>query len=173
MRKIMTLLASLTLLVAVTSCEIDAPTSGYAVYFKCDMAFSPFDQITSFGQFITVRNKNSHRSYEVTDATGNVTTHNLTDLELRNPYNYGLGGLIIGTPSMCDGEICVYDWACPTCDNARYRLEIARDATGQATCPNCGVVYDLNIGGIPIKGKGRTLWRYKYSKFGTEVLIIN
>ena len=138
----------------------------------------PFDprcinQITSFGQFITVRAKNGNKSYEVTDAAGNTTLHNLTEIELRNRYYYGLGGLIIGTPTMCDGEIWVYDWACPNCDNARYRLDLSRDATGLATCPHCGIVYDLNIGGIPVKGKGRTLWKYRYSKFGTEVVIIN
>jgi hypothetical protein len=172
MKKTLSLLAVVCLFVTLVSCEDDSPTSGYSVFFKCDMAFHPFNQITSFGQFITVRGK-GYRSYEVTDANGYTTLTNLTEIEMRNHYDYGLGGLIIGTPSMCDGAIWVYDWACPNCDNARYRLRITRDGTGFATCDNCGVVYDLNSGGIPVKGKGRTLWRYKYAAFGTEVVIRN
>ncbi len=173
MKKSLLLISILSLLLTTTSCEEESSYSGYSVNFKCDMAYHPFNQITSFGQFITVRVKNGNKSYEVTDAAGNTTLHNLTEIELRNRYYYGLGGLIIGTPTMCDGEIWVYDWACPNCDNARYRLDLSRDATGLATCPHCGIVYDLNIGGIPVKGKGRTLWKYRYSKFGTEVVIIN
>lgn len=171
-KKSISIIFATLLLTCLVSCEDDSPTSGYSVFFKCDMAFYPFNQITSFGQFITVRGR-GYKSYEVTDAVGNTTLTNLTELELRNRYDYGLGGLIIGTPSMCDGAIWVYDWACPNCDNARYRLRIANDATGHATCDNCGVVYDLNSGGISIKGRGRTLWRYRYAAFGTEVVIRN
>lgn len=177
----MTLFASLTLLVAVTSCEIEPITSGYAVYFKCDMTNPPFNQIASSGQFITVRRNKTNGSYEVTDAKGDVTYHYLSKSELlvtnNRGYDYGLGGLIIGTPSMCDGKIWAYDLACPNCDNPRYRLELARDATGHATCPNCGVVFGLNIGGLPVDGKGngkkRELWPYKCNIFGMEVEIIN
>lgn len=170
MKKSISIIFATLLLTCLVSCEDDSPTSGYSVFFKCDMAFYPFNQITSFGQFITVRGKGSMTSYEVTDANGTKTSHQLPDKVI---FHYGLGGLIIGTPSMCDGAIWVYDWACPNCDNARYRLRIANDATGHATCDNCGVVYDLNSGGIPIKGRGRTLWRYRYAAFGTEVVIRN
>ena len=171
MKKRITLL-TLTLLLAITSCEVESPSSGYQVYFTCDFAFHPFNQITSYGQFITIKRK-YNKSYEVTDANGNKITTNLTELELRTPYFYGLGGLIIGTPSMCDGNIWVYDWACPACETAQYRLEISNDATGLATCPNCSNVYDLNSGGIPIKGKSRTLWRYNYFTNGTTIVIRN
>ena len=166
-------IALLTLiLLTTTSCDTESPTSGYQVYFKCDMAFHPFNQITSYGQFITIKRKSS-KSYEVTDANGHTTIHNLTDPELSSPYFYGLGGLIIGTPSMADGNIWIYDWACPACETARYSLDIAHDGTGFATCPKCANVYDLNSGGIPIKGKSRTLWRYNYMTTGTEILIRN
>ena len=183
MRKIITLLTSLTLLVTVTSCEIEPITSGYAVYFKCDMTRPPFDQITSSGQFITVRRNKSNGSYVVTDFKGDTTYHYLSKPELlatnNRGYDYGLGGLIIGTPSMQDGnsKICAYDLACPNCDNPRHRLELVRDATGHATCHNCGVVFGLNIGGIPVQGKGngkkRVLWPYRCNIFGMEVEVIN
>lgn len=170
MKKTITLL-TLILLTTTTSCDVESPTSGYQVYFTCDYAYHPFNQITSYGQFITIERKN--KSYEITDANGNKTTTYLTEIELRTPYHYGLGGLIIGTPSMCDGNIWVYDLACPSCEIARYRLEIARDATGLATCPNCGNIYDLNSGGIPIKGKSRPLWKYNYFTNGTTIVVRN
>lgn len=166
LRTILTLLA----IACISSCDVESPYSGYSVYFKCDMAYHPFNQITSFGQFITVRHKNSYRSYEVTDANGERTTHNLSEMELRNQYQYGLGGLIIGTPSMGDGNIWVYDWACPACET---RLDIAHDGTGQAACSKCSNIYDLNYEGIPISGKGRPLWRYRYMQYGTEIVIRN
>lgn len=171
MKKRITLL-TLILLFTISSCEVESPASGYQVYFTCDYGYHPFNQITSYGQFITIKRKNN-KSYEVTDANGHKNTYNLTELELRTPYHYGLGGLIIGTPSASDGNIWVYDWACPACENARYRLELARDGTGHATCPNCDNVYDLNSEGIPIKGKSRTLWRYNYFTNGTTIVIRN
>lgn len=171
MKKVITLL-TIILLFAITSCEVESPSSGYQVYFTFDNAYHPFNQTTSFGQFITVKRKGT-KSYEVTDANGYTTTHNLTELELRTPYYYGLGGLIIGTPSTSDGNIWVYDWACPACETARYRLEISNDATGLATCPNCGTVYDLNSEGIPVKGKSRQLWKYNYFTNGTTIVIRN
>lgn len=173
MKRIITLFTYI-LLFTITSCEIDSPTSGYQVYFSCDFSFHPFNQINSPGLFITVRNKNNGTSYEVTDANGGKSTYNPSELELRTPYYYGLGGLIIGTPYSDPNNIWVYDWACPNCENARYRLDIERDnGTGHATCPNCGVVYDLNNEGIPIKGKSRPLWRYNYFTSGTTIVIRN
>ena len=169
MKRIFTLL-TLMVGVAFVSCDIESPYSGYQVYFTCDMAYYPFNHANPLGQFITVRNKVAGTSFEVIDANNNKTEHSLAHKEL---FHFGLGGLIIGTPSMCDGKIWVYDWACPNCEIARYRLEIARDGTGLATCPNCHNVYDLNSGGIPVKGKSRMLWRYNYFLSGTTILIRN
>ena len=171
-KKMKKIIILLTLIFSITSCDIESPSSGYQVYFVCDMAYTPFNQITSFGQFITVKRKGT-KSYEVTDANGYTTTHNLTEMELRTPYYYGLGGLIIGTPSTSDGNIWVYDWGCPACDPGVQRLEIANDGTGHATCPKCHNVYDLNSEGIPINGKSRRLFRYKYLTSGTTIEIRN
>ena len=168
-----TALLALILTLAINSCDIESPSSGYQVYFTCDMAYHPFNQITSFGQFVTVKPTSNRKGYEVTDANGYTTTHNLTEIELRQSYHYGLGGLIIGTPSTSDGNIWVYDWACPACETARYRLKITHDGIGLATCPNCHNVYDLNSEGIPVKGKSRPLWRYNYIINGTTILIRN
>ena len=172
MKKTITLLTYI-LLFTITSCEIDSPTSGYQVYFACDITIPPFNQVNSFGQFITVKRKGTN-SYEVTDANGNTTTHYLTEMEMRQFYYYGLGGLIIGTPTLYYDKIWVYDWACPACETARYRLKISRDGTGHATCPNCHNVYDLNDEGRPVKGDTQ-LWNYtKYgSIIGNTFLVRN
>lgn len=167
MKKILTLL--ITALTAL-SCDTESPYSGYSVFFTCDASFHPFNQASSYGQFITIRRKSS-TSYEVTDAQGTKHTHNLTEAEARQKFYYGLGGLIIGTPSMEDGQIWAYDLACPNCEMARYRLQT--DHIGRASCNNCGSIYDLNCGGIPIEGKSRILWRYRVHTAGTFITVQN
>lgn len=157
-------------IIFMTSCETESPYSGYSVFFTCDAAYHPFNQVSSFGQFITVRRKSS-TSYEVTDAMGNTEQRQLTEQEVRQQFYYGLGGLIIGTPSMEDGNIWAYDLACPNCEMARYRLYI--NDLGLAECHNCDCVYDLNCGGIPIEGKSRIMWRYRVHAEGTFIIIRN
>lgn len=163
-------IAILFTIIAAVSCDTESPYSGYSVFFTCDASFHPFNQASSFGQFITVRRKSS-TSYEVTDAQGIKHTRNLTEAEARQKFFYGLGGLIIGTPSMEDGNIWAYDLACPNCEMARYRLLL--DDVGRASCNNCGSIYDLNCSGIHIEGKSRILWRYRVHRAGTFITVQN
>ena len=167
MKRYLILIISILLLVA---CSGDSPYSGYAAFFTCDTSFSPFNQVTSFGQFITVKRKSS-TSYEATDLQGNIYEHQLTEMEARQKFQYGLGGFIIGSPTLEEGEVYAYDWACPNCDMARYRLDI--DEIGIASCHNCNTKFDLNSGGIPIEGDSRVLWRYKVFMTGTYLTIQN
>lgn len=155
---------------AIVACDTESPYSGYSANFSFDTSFAPFNQVTGFGQFITVRRKSS-TSYEVTDAMGNTTVRQLSENEVRRKFYYGLGGFIIGTPSLGDGTVWAYDLACPECDMARYRLEL--DDVGRASCGHCGSVFDLNSGGIPIIGKARTMWRYRVTPNGTYMTIHN
>lgn len=147
-------------------------TSAYSVYYHCDLSYSPYNQVTSYGSFVTLRRKDAS-SYYITDITGKTTTVNLTETEARQGFFYGLGGLIIGTPSLCDGNVWAFDWACPTCDRAKYRLTVSRDGTGKAVCPNCGNEYDLNSGGILTKGSGRKLWVYGIMRSGSQLFVQN
>ncbi len=173
MKRIFTLL---TLMVGVTfaSCDIESLTPGFQVYFSCDMEREEFRNISTPGHFITVKHTSDHKGYEVTYESGaNIKTKTIypTGTEIHTPYHLGLGGLIIGTLS--NGNICIYDWACPKCEIARHKLKLAYDGTGHATCPKCHNVYDLNIG-ISIKDKSRALWQYKtYSVVGTRFEVIN
>ena len=169
-RSILTLiLIALTL----TSCETESPYSGYAVYFTCDAAFAPYNQMNNLGEFITIRRRQgSTPSYELTDALGNKHIHQLTEAEARQQFYYGLGGLIIGRPiTDSNGSIYAFDLACPNCDTQRHRLNI--DHLWRATCPNCATVFDLNLGGIPIEGKSRVLWRYRVFSTGSIVTVHN
>ena len=136
----------------------------YPVTFTCDITYAPFNTVNSMGQFLTIRMKSNHTSYTVTNvSTGHATEIPLTEMEART-FSFGLGGLILGQPYFGDGgsPIYAYDLACPHCDRASTRVDI--DAKGYATCPSCGAVYDLNNGGIVIKGSGRPLYRYRITQ---------
>lgn len=167
------IIALLIFVAGLSSCDTESPYSGYAVYFTCDAAYSPYNHINSPGQFITVkRRQGGTPSYELTDALGNKHIHQLTEMEARQQFQYGLGGLIIGRPiSYGDGNLCAFDLSCPNCDSQRYRLSI--DHLWRATCPNCSTIFDLNLGGIPIEGKSRVLWRYRVFTTGSIVTIQN
>ena len=158
--------------ILLAGCEVDSQYSIYRVNFIFDKSISPYIQVNSYGQFICIKGGTAGQ-YKLTDAMGNTQTVNLSKIQTQtNPFFYGLGGLIIGTPMNCDGNIWAYDWACPSCDSKRYRVEI--DYTiGHATCPNCSAVFDLNSGGIAIEGKSRPLWHYRVYDNAPNVIIQN
>ena len=156
-----------------TACDDESQYSIYRVNFLFDKSIHPYIQVNSYGQFICVKRGASAGEYKLTDARGNTQTVNISKMQLQmNPFHYGLGGLIIGTPMNCDGTIWAYDWACPTCNSRRYRVEI--DYTiGHAKCPNCAAVFDLNSGGIAIEGKSRPLWHYRVYDSAPNIIIQN
>lgn len=156
-----------------TACDDESQYSFYRVNFLFDKSISPYYHVNSYGQFICVRGGATGGQYKLTDPMGNTQTIAVPEIHIQmNPFHYGLGGLIIGTPMNCDGNIWAYDWACPTCDNQRYRVEI--DYTiGHAKCPNCATVFDLNSGGIAIEGKSRPLWHYRVYINEPNVIIQN
>jgi hypothetical protein len=152
MKKLTRLTLLLTIVLAFAGCEVENPYSSYRANIVFDGNIYPYNQARSFGQFICIKQGANIGQYRVTDAIGKTQTVNIPEIHLQQGrFYYGLGGLIIGTPSMGDGTIWAYDWACPDCDLARYRVEI--DYTmGHATCPRCATKFDLNSGGIAIEG---------------------
>ena len=163
-----------TLAILLASCEEESLYSGYHARFIFDGNVHPYNQARSFGQFIGVRKGNNIGQYKLTDAQGNTLTVNIPQIHLQQgAFHYGLGGLLIGTPSTYgDGNLIAYDWACPSCDIARHRVEI--DYTmWHATCPNCHAKFDLNSGGIPIEGLSRPLRQYHVFDSGAEVIVQN
>ena len=163
-----------TLAILLASCEEESLYSGYHARFIFDGNVHPYNQARSFGQFIGVRKGNNIGQYKLTDAQGNTQTVSIPQIHLQQgAFHYGLGGLLIGTPSTYgNGSLIAYDWACPSCDIARHRVEI--DYTmWHATCPNCHAKFDLNSGGIPIEGQSRPLRQYRVFDSGIEVIVQN
>lgn len=144
-----------------TGCEVENPFSSYRAHFVFDATIHPFNQANSPGQFICVRKGANIGEYKLTDALGNTETRRIPQIQLQqSPFYYGLGGLIIGTPMNCNGDLWAFDWACPNCESASSRLNIDR-VLGHSICPDCGVKFDLNCGGIAIEGKSRPMWQYR------------
>ncbi len=170
MKRAITTLFTATLLI-LASCY-ESPFSSYPVHFVFDSTVSPYNQALTPGQYICVRSGSNIGQYRLIDALGKEYTMNIPQIQMHNPFLYGLGGLIIGTPNACDNNLWAFDWACPNCDRARHRIEIDR-VMGHATCPNCGVKFDLNSGGIAIEGASRPLWQYKIFGAPNSLVIQN
>ncbi len=165
MKKILILLC----IIGFMSCDGESPYSGYAAYFSVDATYHPFNQIYGAGQYIKIKRK-TRTTYEVTDVLGNKYEKQLSEYEVRQGFQYGYGGFIIGTKY--DGELMAYDWACPYCDMGIHRLKL--NEIGYATCDGCNSTYDLNIGGIPIEGKSdKRLWQYRIFRSGNIITIQN
>lgn len=169
MKRALSILAAIATIMFV-GCDSESPYSSYRVSFVFDSTIHPYNQAKSPGQFICVRKGANLGQYRLTDALGNTQTFNIPQIQLQqNPFYYGLGGLIIGTPMACDGNMWAFDWACPNCDKASSRLNIDR-TMGHGICPTCGVKFDLNSGGIAIEGKSRPMWVYRI--FGTDNALL-
>lgn len=155
-------------------CSEENPYSGYHAHFVFDGTISPYNQARTPGEYICVRRGANIGEYRLTDAMGNTTVERVPEIYLQQGvFHYGLGGLIIGTPSAYgEGALIVYDWACPNCELEKYRLNIDY-VMDYATCPKCGVKFDLNSGGIAIEGKSSPLMRYRVIDNGSTVIVQN
>ncbi len=145
----------------------------YPVNFSFDTSITPYNQVFGMGIFITVRLSGSN--IIVTDSEGKEQKLQLTELDSRT-FRMGLGGLIIGTPSLNNDNISIwaYDFACPICNLAKYRLKI--DFSGIASCSNCATKFDLNNSGFVISSSAknpRPLYRYPVFINGKVVTVLN
>ena len=172
MKKLLNILL-LSAAILLSGCEEESPYSGYRVNFSFDSGIHPYIQAKSFGQFICVERKGAGQ-YTLTDARGGKQIVNIPQIQLQqNPFYYGLGGLIIGTPSAYgDGSLVAYDKACPKCDYSNRKVVIDY-VMGYAKCDKCNSTFDLNSGGIAIEGNSRPLWRYRVFENGSTVVLQN
>ncbi len=130
--------------------------------------------INNMGQFSTIRQSGDKI---IMKSSVSTTEYNLDAIS--KDYYYGLGGLIVGTPtSTPDNQpYRAYDLACPNCDRNNYRLAVENN--GWAKCSHCGITYDLNSDGIIIdKGESnfkspRILYRYRITYDGMMIHIYN
>lgn len=163
------------LMLCLSSCTSDYKEfcTQYQVSFSCDITNVPYNAVNSMGQFITVRKKTGSTSCTVYNPSlGKTTEVPLSEVEIRS-FSLGLGGLILGRPYFGDGKSAVYayDLACPACDKASSRLNL--DTQGNATCPKCDIVYDLNNGGLVVEGEGRPLYRYRVTQSSVSTLFVH
>lgn len=102
-----------------------------------------------------------------------------TQTKIDNNANWTIGiynGIIVGYGNL-DGNFYAYDNQCRTCYESsglpRYALTLGADGT--ATCKSCHRVYDMNSGGIIVKGdKGKGMIRYHAMTTGPQgVLTVN
>lgn len=173
MRKTAALIAITTLLLI--GCDNISSSSGYPVNFNCDATVYPYNIVQGYGQYIVVTMSKNGAAYKVAYYEGREKkelTIDLTAAQLTGRFYYGLGGLIIGTPMVFDGNKWAFDLACPKCDSRSRKLTVEH-ATGHAHCTNCGSKYDLNCGGLPIEGETRPLWRYRVIENGPNIIIMN
>ena len=171
------ILAIIATMLFATACSDEESSGGYPVYFKCSDEY-PVTISHSFGQFIQIE-RDGASAYKLTYYEGNVRREKSvqrTAAEIREHVpRYGLGGLIVGTPSAYDGNRWAFDLACPKCELASRKLTLDLDGGfAHAYCKKCASKFDLNSGGIPIEGDSkRAMFRYKVYQDGTFMVIIN
>ena len=116
---------ALILILTVSGCSkignYQVYSNKYPVNYSCNTTISPFNQINSLGRFVSVRIKGME--LEVTDSDGNTSSHQMSETDMRS-FVLGLGGLIIGTPSLNNDNLSVYayDLACPICARRAWRM---------------------------------------------------
>ncbi len=170
---------SVLLSVMFTACE-DEVSSAYSTKYKVRCGFTVVSYpelvncVNNYGSFTIIRQSGSNiimKSY--------VSTNSYALNAISEEYYFGLGGLIVGTPNLAsDGNpYRVYDLSCPNCDRASYRMSVTDN--GRATCPHCGIVYDLNNDGVILeRGNSdfkspRVLYRYRISYDGNMIHMYN
>ncbi len=164
-----------------TSCE-DEVSSQYSkkyrvrFYMEVNGAAELISTIGNPGQYVTIRQRAGKVRIE-NELSGN--DYMLSYIGA-NEFEYGLGGLIVGTssvPNMSDGfDILAYDLACPSCDRNDRRLIVKG---GEANCIKCGLTYDLNYFGVVKSATDSTLtnvrglYRYRIVYDGRAINVFN
>lgn len=147
----------------------------YAVYYTADITKEPYNYIQSPHQYITVRRNSRNGTVETTKPDGSVQTDYQYGSDQYKNFMFGLGGLIIGTPALDQGNIWCFDLACPICNSAAARLDID-NVNGKCTCPKCKSAFDLDNSGFVLETSSddpRPLFRYPVTLSGTNLIIRN
>lgn len=133
-----------------------------SVSFTCNMVQNPYSILVSQGQYIKV--SRSGGGFTVYSTRPPFTSSNYA-------FHFGYSGLIIGN-SFFNGY-CAYDLCCPYEHDRSIAVDV-RFADGKAICPKCKTEYDLNNGGIPVKGVSKEgLKRYNTYLNGQNLIIRN
>ena len=175
MRRILTILLCALGLGALASCD-DTVSSTYSTKYEVLAGFvvasypELLSVINNAGQYATIRQSGSYILMSGPSTSGRYAMDALSE-----DFEFGLGGLIVGTTYTL--ELRAYDLACPNCDRADRRLTLLEN--GIDSCAKCGITYDMNYDGVIISaGNGthtspRGLYRYRISYDGYRVSIYN
>lgn len=118
----------------------DAP-----VNFTCSLVQAPYVQITTPNQFFTVEKTNK--------GFAGITSSGQSVSGSKIGFYFGYAGIIVGNSTF--NGYCSFDLSCPyeyKQYNRKTAVDLQTDNSGKAVCPNCKSEYDLNNGGIPVKG---------------------
>lgn len=141
----------------------------YRVFFSCETAISPYNQLTTPGRFLSVR-KIEGKLY-IVDSDGKDFDQELSVIQ-NSAFVMGLAGLIIGTPTFNNDDMSIwaYDLGCPECDTHTARLKF--NLEGTASCSKCEGKWNLNSSGYPVSDKARPLYRYPVS-FNNGIVTVS
>lgn len=174
------LLAPLFLLPSCSD-DIESTYSSYSAYFVCTtVATIPQlnSALNSWGVFTTIRS--SVGTYIFTDESGESTSIQATTLSNYLNFYMGIGGFIVGLPSIpelgSDTSVPVcFDLACSNCyEDYAIARTLTLEESGTAHCGSCDRTYDLNNLGIITDGDaGISLFRYRITYTGNTMIINN
>ena len=169
--------------ICLSSCsdDIESTYSSYSAYFVCTTV-STIPQLNSalnsWGVFTTIRS--SLGTYVFTDESGGSTSIQATTLSNYLNFYMGIGGFIVGLPSIpelgSDTSVPVcFDLACSNCyENYAIARSLNLEESGTASCGSCDRIYDLNNLGIITDGDdGISLFRYRITYTGNTMVINN
>jgi len=179
-----TLLAALTLFVSCGESEYEF--SNHRAYFIFDnqqhlnAALTTAMNAMSPGIFCRISVRNGAR-LDFTNNQGMSEPSELTAYELQRTIvlgTYNGSGIIVGYGSLnTPPTFYAYDGQCPNCyeENGLPRYQLEMNTMGQASCKQCGRIYDMNNDGIVSSGiEGKKLIRYRATTTGpTGVLSVN
>ena len=179
MKKTLLIPLLILLLVGCTDDSSSTYSHKYRVRFYMETVQSTelYNAIGNPGQFVSIRPLNGKVKIENTLGGHEYSLSQLGSKE----FEYGLGGLIVGTSSTPNMQgqfdIVAYDLACPNCHRQNRRLTL--NDNGTAHCANCGINYDMNNYGWILnvdntKADGlRGLYRYRINYNGLAINVTN
>lgn len=139
----------------------DAP-----VNFTCSLVQAPYVQITTPNQFFMVEKTNK--------GFAGITSSGQTFSRSKSGFYFGYAGIVVGNSTF--NGYCSFDLSCPyeyKQYNRKKAIDLQIDNSGKAICPDCKSEYDLNNGGIPVKGVSKErLKPYNVYLNGDQSLIV-
>ena len=110
-------------------------------------------------------------SFDDNDLAGAYTAKSVT--KKRTDYDgLGYGGLLLFNKGVLAlHEIYAYDLSCP--NEAKRDVRVVPNTSGQAVCPQCNAIYNLDSNGAPASGSSYYLHQYPVSPSGNNRYIVS